>query len=108
MRHNCYKSMVFLFPLVARTAAVASSSLRKPASAAFMLPLTSPLGLRAGGSPSQISPALRGGSGAQKGSILSASRKMRAMVSRNDARNCRLPLYAGDETCIGLCPLAPC
>jgi hypothetical protein len=94
MRNSCYKSMVILLPLVARSAAMASApSLRKPATAAFMLPLTNPLGMRTAGSTPRISPALRGGSGTHKGNILSASqlrrkvrRVLRCFVSKEIAR----------------------
>jgi len=69
-------------PIVARSAVIASSSsLRKPAAAAFALPL----GLRAATTVPRISPALRGGNGAIKtnGNILNSARQMRAQRMMN-------------------------
>ena len=79
-------SMLIMLPLMARSAVIASSSLRKPASvAAFMVPRASPLALRKSNAATNISPALRGGNGEKKTSLLAASRQFRAHRMMNQA-----------------------
>jgi len=76
-------SVFMLLPIVARSAVIASSAsslsaLRNPAAAAFALPL----GLRAVATVPRISPALRGGNGAQQ-NILTSARQIRAQRMMN-------------------------